>query len=108
MAKEAKKDYFSCKVTRPLYSTSKEIGKLNRGDRFFVENDEGLYIKTDIIEGSNIKCISDQGVSRNFDSKKLVTHVHGVKYSFIKLSTAIIMDVKSDGYLLYRTDLYPD
>lgn len=108
MAKKTEKDYFSCIITRPLYSARKRLLKVKSGSRFFIFEDKTLYIKTDKIIDGKLVCVSDDGTIKEFEKDRLVIHVRGVAYSFKKLSKEIVNDVKNDGHLLFRTDLYPD
>jgi len=84
------------------------LSKLELGDRFFISEDDLLYTKTDKVIDEKQICVSDDGITKEFEKDKLVIHIHGVAHNFKKLSKEIVKDIKKDGHLLYRTDLYPD
>lgn len=108
MAKKAKKDYFHCEITRPLYSSKKTLKDFSVGDRFYIEGNNELFIRTDKIVVDKITCVNENGIIYEFPENIEVIFIHGIQATFRKLSLLIVDDVKNEGYLLFRTDLYPD
>lgn len=108
MAKKAEKDYFHCEITRPLYSSKMKLEDFTIGNRFYIEGDNDLFIRTDKKVNDKIICVNEHGKIYEFHEKQEVVFIHGIQYTFLKLSSLIVNDVKNDGKLLFRTDLYPD
>lgn len=107
MALKTEKDYFKCEITRPINGMKKDLERLKQGDRFFLENGEDLFIKSNKVCDMGILCVSDRGRVEIINTETKVIHVHGVALTFRKLGRLIISDVKNDGKSLFRTDLYP-
>ena len=105
---KAEKDYFTCEITRPIYSDVKEVSKLKVGDRFCLEESGVLYVKTNKTVSGRILCMSDSGVVAIMDSGQLVRHIHGVYMTYAKLAGIIVNDVKSKGFMRYRKNLVAD
>ncbi|GEM_PF-3287316 len=107
MALKTEKDYFKCEITRPINGMKKALEKLKQGDRFFLENGEDLFIKSNQVSDMGILCVSDRGRVEIINTETKVIHVHGVAMTYRKLGRLIIDDVKNDGRRLFRTDLNP-
>ncbi|WP_293912224.1 MULTISPECIES: hypothetical protein [unclassified Sphingobacterium] len=107
MTLKTEKDYFKCEITRPINGMKKYLERLKQGDRFFLDNGEDLFIKSNQISEIGILCVSDKGLVEIINRKTKVIHVHGVAFTYRKLGWLIIKHVKNEGRLLFRTDLYP-